>query len=243
MKHYPPIGEVEGKKKEIALMFDAVAPRYDFLNRLLSCGIDRRWRKTAIDWLAPHNPKRILDLATGTADLAIEAIRLKPEKIVGVDISEEMLRLGREKLKKLGFDHIITLETGDAEKLPFSDAQFDAAMVAFGVRNFENLQLGLQDIRRVLKPGGILVVLEFSRPASFPIKQGYNFYSKFLMPKIGRLFSKANGAYKYLPDSIAVFPDGDNFLEELRRAGYQDGKSKQLTFGVASLYSGIVPGK
>ncbi len=221
-------------------MFDAVAPRYDFLNRLLSGGIDRRWRKAAINMLAPHEPSRILDIATGTADLAIEAKRLNPEKIVGVDIAEEMLKLGREKLDKLGLSDLITLQTGDAEKLPFSDSQFDGAMVAFGVRNFENLQLGLKEIKRVLKRGGVLVVLEFSRPTAFPIKQAYNLYSNVIMPNIGRLFSSANGAYKYLPDSIAAFPDGEDFLEELRVAGFSNEEQKRLTFGVASLYKGVV---
>ncbi len=244
MKHYPPVGEVEGKKQKVASMFDAVAPRYDFLNRLLSGGIDQSWRRAAIKMLAPDKPARILDLATGTADLAIQAMKqLGPEKIVGVDIAEEMLKLGREKINRLGLQERITLQYGDAEKLPFSDAQFDAAMVAFGVRNFENLQLGLKDIRRVLKPGGKLVVLEFSRPRAFPIKQFYNFYSKAIMPLIGRVFSSANGAYEYLPDSIAAFPDGDDFLEELRKAGFEQGKARKLTFGVASLYQGVVPAK
>lgn len=243
MKHYPPVGEVEGKKQKVATMFDAVAPRYDFLNRLLSGGIDQSWRRAAIKMLAPHKPNRILDLATGTADLAIEAIKLGPEKVVGVDIAEEMLKLGRVKIDKLNLQDKITLQYGDAEKLPFSDGQFDAAMVAFGVRNFENLQQGLQDIRRVLKPGGILVVLEFSRPTAFPVKQFYNFYSRAVMPFIGRVFSKANGAYKYLPDSIAAFPDGEDFLAELREAGYEGEKARKLTFGVASLYQGIVPAR
>lgn len=243
MKHYPPVGEVEGKKQEVASMFDAVAPRYDFLNRLLSGGIDQSWRRAAVKMLAPYKPTRILDLATGTADLAIEAMKLGPEKVVGVDIAEEMLKLGREKIKRLNLEDHITLQYGDAEKLPFSDAQFDAAMVAFGVRNFENLQLGLQDIRRVLKPGGVLVVLEFSRPRAFPIKQFYNFYSKAIMPVIGRIFSRANGAYKYLPDSIAAFPDGEDFLAELRAAGFEQEKARKLTFGVASLYQGVVPAK
>lgn len=243
MKHYPPIGEVKGKKQEIALMFDAVAPRYDLLNRVLSGGIDRSWRTAAVKWLAPHNPTRILDLATGTADLAIEANTLQPDKIVGVDIAEEMLKLGREKLNRLKLSDRISLQKGDAEKLPFSDSQFDAAMVAFGVRNFENLQRGLKEIRRVLKPGGAFVVLEFSRPTAFPIKQLYNFYSKVIMPNIGRLFSSASGAYKYLPESIAAFPDGEDFLNELKAAGYQDAEVKKLTFGVASLYKGIVPAR
>ena len=243
MNHHPPVGEVSGKKEEIAAMFDAIAPRYDLLNRVLSGGIDRRWRTKAVNWLKEHEPRRILDIATGTADLAVEAMRLNPEKIVGVDIAEEMLRLGREKLAVLGLDDTITLQTGDAERLPFSDSQFDAALVAFGVRNFENLQRGLQDIRRVLRPGGALVVLEFSRPTRFPIKQAYAFYGRYILPAIGRLVSKDRGAYTYLPESIAAFPDGEYFLNELKEAGFDTVQEQRLTFGIASLYKGILPEK
>lgn len=239
-KHHPPVGEVRGKKEQIADMFDAIAPRYDFLNRVLSAGIDRIWRKKAVSWLSEHEPRRILDIATGTADLAIEALRLNPEKVVGVDIAEEMLNRGREKLRRLQLDDRIQLQQGDAERLPFSDSQFDAALVAFGVRNFEALQKGLRDIYRVLKPEGTLVILEFSRPVSFPVKQLYGFYGRYVLPLVGRFFSKNSGAYRYLPESISVFPDGEDFLNELRDAGYVEVKEQRLSFGIASLYKGTV---
>jgi demethylmenaquinone methyltransferase/2-methoxy-6-polyprenyl-1,4-benzoquinol methylase len=240
-KHQPPVGEVKGKKEQIAAMFDAIAPRYDLLNRVLSAGIDRIWRKKAVSWLAEHKPRRILDIATGTGDLAIEALRLNPEKVVGVDIADEMLNRGREKLKRLQLEEKIALQRGDAERLPFSDSQFDAAIVAFGVRNFEALQKGLSEIYRVLKPDGAFVVLEFSRPVRFPIKQLYGFYGRFVLPLIGRLLSKNRGAYTYLPESISVFPDGEAFLNELREAGFEDVRERRLTFGIASLYKGRVP--
>ncbi|MDZ4699521.1 MAG: bifunctional demethylmenaquinone methyltransferase/2-methoxy-6-polyprenyl-1,4-benzoquinol methylase UbiE [Rhodothermales bacterium] len=239
MKHYPPVGEVEGKKKHVEAMFDAIAPRYDLLNRLLSGGIDRAWRKKAVAWLAEYKPRRILDVATGTADLAIEARSIEPEKIVGVDISEEMLRIGREKIARLGYTDEIMLQRGDAERLPFSDRQFDGALVAFGVRNFEDLKAGLKDIRRVLKPGSAFVVLEFSQPTLFPVKQIYQFYTRFLLPRIGGAISKDSGAYKYLPDSIAAFPSGEAFLQELRQAGFTDVAARPLTLGIVSLYKGV----
>ena len=221
-------------------MFDAIAPRYDLLNRVLSAGIDKVWRKKAVNWLAEHEPKRILDIATGTADLAIESARLQPEKVIGVDIAEEMLRIGRDKIAKRNLDNQITLIRGDAEKLPFSDSQFDAALVAFGVRNFENLGKGLENIRRVLKKGGTLVVLEFSQPQRFPVKQFYSFYSHYILPVIGRVMSKDQGAYTYLPESIAAFPSGEDFLGIMKSAGYSNVQQKPLTFGIASLYKGYV---
>ncbi len=238
MKHYPPIGEVEGKKEQVEAMFDAIAPRYDLLNRVLSMGIDRRWRRKAVAMLAAEQPERILDVATGTADLAVEAMRLDPKKVVGVDISEEMLRRGREKVERLGLSDRIVLQRGDAEKLPFSDNQFHAVLVAFGVRNFQDLDKGLAEIHRVLRPGGALVVLEFSKPRAFPIKQGYAFYSRFILPRVGRAISKNDGAYRYLPDSVAAFPDGEAFLDRMRQAGYHDLTCQPLTFGIASLYKG-----
>ncbi|MEZ4699625.1 MAG: bifunctional demethylmenaquinone methyltransferase/2-methoxy-6-polyprenyl-1,4-benzoquinol methylase UbiE [Rhodothermales bacterium] len=240
MKHYPPVGEVEGKKQHVEAMFDAIAPRYDLLNRVLSAGIDQRWRKKAVAWLGEHQPRRILDVATGTADLAIEARAIGPEKIVGVDISEQMLHIGRQKIAQLGCEDQITLQRGDAERLPFSDNQFDGALVAFGVRNFEDLGAGLKDIRRVLKPGGALVVLEFSQPTAFPVKQVYQFYTRVLLPRIGGAISKDSGAYKYLPDSIAAFPSGEAFLTELREAGFTAVAARPLTLGIVSLYKGIV---
>jgi demethylmenaquinone methyltransferase/2-methoxy-6-polyprenyl-1,4-benzoquinol methylase len=242
MKHYPPIGEVEGKKAQVEAMFDAIAPRYDLLNRVLSLGVDRRWRRKAVGVLETERPARILDVATGTADLAVEAMRLDPKKVVGVDLSEEMLRRGREKVERLGLSDRIILQRGDAEKLPFSDNQFHAALVAFGVRNFQDLDKGLAEIRRVLRPGGMLVVLEFSKPRAFPIKQLYAFYSRFILPRVGEAVSKNDGAYRYLPDSVAAFPDGEDFLDRLRQAGYHDVTCQPLTFGIASLYKGKVSG-
>ena len=240
MKHHPPIGEVKGKKEEIEEMFDAIAPRYDLLNMVLSAGIDRTWRRKAINWLAEHKPKRILDIATGTADLAIESMRLQPEKVVGIDIAEEMLKHGRVKIADSDLDEYITLQRGDAEKLPFSDSQFDAAVVAFGVRNFEDLGKGLSNVFRVLKHNGTLIILEFSQPRKFPVKQFYSFYSKTLLPFIGRIISKDSGAYSYLPESIAAFPHGEEFLQIMSKAGYTDVEQKKLTFGIASLYKGRV---
>jgi len=238
MKHHPPVGTVKGKKKDVMEMFDAIAPRYDLLNRVLSMGIDQRWRRQAVEWLREEAPERILDVATGTGDLAIQAMTLDPKKVVGVDIAEEMLSVGRVKIEKMGLSDRILLQQGDAERLPFSDRQFDAALVAFGVRNFEDLNRGLQEIRRVLKPGGALVVLEFSRPRAFPIKQAYAFYGRYILPRVGRTLSKDEGAYEYLPASISAFPDGKDFLEIMQQAGYQNLAHRPLTFGIATLYKG-----
>ncbi len=223
-------------------MFDAIAPRYDLLNRVLSLGIDRLWRRRTVEWLREDKPGRILDVATGTADLAIESLSLDPDSVVGVDLSEEMLRVGREKLERLNLSERITLRQGDSERLPFSDAQFDAAMVAFGVRNFENLERGLREIRRVLKKDGVLVVLEFSHPTAFPVKQVYGIYSKYVLPRIGGALSRDDGAYRYLPDSVAQFPDGGAFLDVLRRCGFNNLDERRLTFGIASIYKGYANG-
>ena len=232
----PPIGEAPGKKQKVREMFDSIAPRYDLLNRVLSFGIDRR--REAIEWLRPHAPRRILDVATGTADLALQALELDPERVVGVDIAEEMLAHGREKVASLGVSDRVTLQTGDAEKLPFSDEQFDAALVAFGVRNFEDLDRGLREIRRVLRPGGVLVVLEFGQPRAFPIKQLYGFYSRHVLPRVGGAVSRHEGAYRYLPTSAAAFPSGDDFVARMQRAGYHTVDWRALTFGIAMLYKG-----
>lgn len=229
-----------GKKAFVKDMFDKIAPRYDLLNRLLSAGVDQSWRRRAIELLRTEKPSKILDVATGTADLAIMAAVLDPERIVGVDIAEEMLQVGRRKVQKEGLEGLIELRFGDAEMLPFSDNQFDAAMVAFGVRNFENLELGLSQIHRVLKKEGRLVVLEFSRPKVFPIKQFYSFYGNFILPLIGKIISGDEGAYTYLPESIASFPDGKGFLDVMRKVGFEDVSEQRLTFGIASLYSGKV---
>jgi len=226
------------KKDFVRDMFDAIAPRYDVLNRILSGGIDQRWRKRAIRRLRKDRPSRILDVATGTADLAILAATLNPKEIVGVDIAEQMLQIGREKVQKKGLQDLIRLEAGDAEQLPFSDNEFDAALVAFGVRNFADLDLGLREISRVLRPGAPIIVLEFSRPRHFPIKQLYKFYGSFILPNVGRLISGDDAAYTYLPESIEQFPDGKDFLDALSRSAFIDTAQERLTFGIASLYSG-----
>jgi len=223
---------------QMAQMFDAIAPRYDLLNRLLSAGIDQRWRSRVIEVLRPHAPARILDVATGTADIAIKAAALQPEKIVGVDIAENMLEVGREKIDRLGLSDLITLQKGDSARLPFSDGQFDAVTVAFGVRNFENLDEGLAEMLRVLKPGGRVVILEFSQPTVPPVKQLYGLYSRYLLPLVGRLISGHRSAYRYLPASAAAFPSGEKFLDHLRQVGYADVRCEPKTFGIASIYVG-----
>ena len=227
------------KKEQVAEMFNSISKKYDFLNHFLSLGIDIRWRKKAIKLLKKDKPKHILDIATGTADFAIESLSLKPEKVTGVDISEGMLSVGREKLKKKSLDHIIQLELGDSEKLLFEDNKFDAVIVSFGVRNFAHLEKGLADMYRVLKPGGKTVIVEFSRPSKFPFKSIYNFYFKAILPKIGRLVSKDQSAYTYLPESVQVFPDGTDFLKVLERVGFKNTTCTPLTFGVSSIYVGV----
>ncbi len=237
----PPIGQAEGKRAQVEAMFDEIAPRYDLLNRVLSFGIDRYWRKRAVAFLGavlPNPPRRLLDVATGTADLAIAALVLRPEHVTGVDLSENMLRLGRQKLARRGLAARITLTQADTAALPFENGLFDGALVAFGVRNFESLQAGLTDIRRVLRPGAPLVVLEFSHPRAFPVKQIYEAYSRHVLPRVGRAVSGSTEAYTYLPESVAAFPDGAAFLAELEAAGFRETTAKPLTFGVVSLYRG-----
>jgi demethylmenaquinone methyltransferase/2-methoxy-6-polyprenyl-1,4-benzoquinol methylase len=242
MSNHPPIGETEGKAEAVESMFDAVAPRYDLLNRVLSLGIDRYWRIQAVRLLADEQPHRVLDVATGTADLAVEAERrLHPRTVVGVDLSAEMLRYGRDKIREQNLTHRISLVQGDAESLPFTDRSFDAALVAFGVRNFEDLNAGLRDIHRVLRPGGRLAVLEFSQPRNGPLRRLYRWYSRHVLPRIGGRLSPDPGAYEYLPRSVKAFPDGAGFLDRMREAGYTDLLWRPLTFGIASLYRGAVP--
>ncbi|MBT5506609.1 bifunctional demethylmenaquinone methyltransferase/2-methoxy-6-polyprenyl-1,4-benzoquinol methylase UbiE [Cyclobacteriaceae bacterium] len=226
------------KKEQIAAMFNSISGKYDFLNHFLSLGIDILWRKRAVRLLKKHQPKLILDIATGTGDFAIEALSLNPEKIIGVDISEGMLSVGREKLIKKNLTDKIELISGDSEFLPFKDNFFDAVIVSFGVRNFENLEKGLSDMLRVLKPGGKVVILEFSKPKSFPFKQIYQFYFQWILPKIGKLISKNHAAYTYLPDSVEAFPDGDDFLNILNKIGFQKNQCTPLTLGISSIYSG-----
>jgi demethylmenaquinone methyltransferase / 2-methoxy-6-polyprenyl-1,4-benzoquinol methylase len=227
-----------GKKQQVARMFDNISGRYDLLNHLLSLGIDKAWRKQAIRLLKPLQPKLLLDVATGTGDFALQAMELQPTKIIGVDISEGMLEMGRKKIERLGKTGVIELRTRDSENLGFEENKFDAVTVAFGVRNFENLEKGLQEIFRVLRPGGMLVVLEFSKPRSFPFRQLYNFYFKFVLPKIGSLISKDKSAYTYLPESVQAFPDGEAFMTILKKVGFKDTACRSLTFGISSIYTG-----
>ncbi len=231
-----PYGQ-ESKKKEVAQMFDSIAPRYDFLNHFLSLGIDRVWRSKAVNLLRDSKPQLILDVATGTGDLAIAALRLNPQRITGVDISREMLAKGWVKLRERRLGDRIELLQGDSEALQFADGSFDAAMCAYGVRNFENLQAGLCEIRRVLRPGSRFVVLEFSRPGSFPVKQLFGLYFRKILPALGRWLSSDARAYSYLHESVAVFPEGEAFLEELRKAGFKSPTCQRLTFGISSIYT------
>ena len=232
-----PYKDQEGSKKEqVAEMFNNISHRYDFLNHFLSLGIDILWRKKAIRLLEPDRPKQILDVATGTGDFALEALSLNPDRIVGVDISAGMLEMGKVKMKKKGVDHIIDMQMGDSEKLLFDNNTFDATIVAFGVRNFENLKKSLQDMRRVVKPDGKILIIEFSRPKYFPMKQLYSFYFKAILPIIGRLISKDKAAYTYLPESVDAFPDGQDFLNILEEVGYKKTECIPLTFGISSIY-------
>ncbi len=235
----PEQGSQLSKKEQVADMFNNIAFRYDFLNRFLSAGIDIRWRKAALKELKSLQPKQILDVATGTADVAILACRqLAPEKVTGIDISEGMLELGREKIAKLGLGNRIELQTGDSETIKFLDNTFDAVTVAFGVRNFEHLEKGLAEILRVLKPGGKLVVLEFSRPKAPVIKQFYQLYMKVVAPGMGKLFSKNRNAYQYLDESIQKFPEGRHFTRILDSLGYRNTYCKPQSAGICSIYCG-----
>ena len=227
------------KKEQVAGMFDSIAGRYDFLNRFLSAGIDVWWRKKAIFQLKKLNPKNILDVATGTADVAIMSTDiLHPEKITGIDISDGMLDIGRKKIKKLGLENTIELLNGDSETIKFNDNSFDAVTVAFGVRNFEHLEKGLNEIKRVLKPGGKLVVLEFSKPKTAGVSQLYNVYMQLVAPNVGKLFSNNRTAYKYLDESIKKFPEGKNFTLILDNLGYTNTYCKPLSLGICSIYCG-----
>jgi demethylmenaquinone methyltransferase / 2-methoxy-6-polyprenyl-1,4-benzoquinol methylase len=227
------------KKEQVAEMFDDISGKYDFLNRFLSAGIDVKWRKKALKQLTALQPKTLLDVATGTADVAIMASSLlNPEKIVGIDISNGMLDIGRKKINKLGLQNKIELLNGDSETIKFDDNSFDAVTVAFGVRNFENLEKGLTEIKRVLKPGGKLVVLEFSRPKIFGVKGMYNLYMNVVAPSAGKLFSKNRNAYKYLHNSIQKFPEGKNFTYILDNLGYKNTFCKTLSLGICSIYCG-----
>jgi demethylmenaquinone methyltransferase/2-methoxy-6-polyprenyl-1,4-benzoquinol methylase len=234
-----PYGDVKtSKKQEVAVMFNNISAKYDFLNHFLSLGIDRLWRKRAINELKAIKPKKILDIATGTGDFALESLRIHPQNVIGVDISEGMLKVGMEKMRAKEVDHLISLRLGDSENLPFQDESFDAITVGFGVRNFENLNQGLTEMFRVLKPNGKVVILEFSKPKVFPIKQLFGFYSRFFIPFFGKLFSKDERAYAYLPESVQAFPEGQDFENILIGIGYSDVSSIRLSGGIATIYMG-----
>ncbi|MCH8546563.1 MAG: bifunctional demethylmenaquinone methyltransferase/2-methoxy-6-polyprenyl-1,4-benzoquinol methylase UbiE [Cryomorphaceae bacterium] len=235
-----PYAEGDGSKKEqVAQMFDNIAHSYDRLNHILSLGIDKGWRKRLLKLARQQPSDYILDVATGTGDLAIALAKLQPKKITGVDISNGMLDIGRQKVKRKMLDKRIELTYGDSEDLPFEDHSFDLVTVAFGVRNFENLEKGLKEMNRVLKPGGQLLVLEFSQPEMFPFAQIYKFYFKYILPGIGRMLSKDSSAYTYLPASVEAFPYGKAFTDVLESCGYSDTSIRKLTLGVASIYRGV----
>lgn len=228
------------KKEQVADMFNNISKTYDFLNHFLSLGVDVIWRKIAINELKKDQPKLILDVATGTGDFAFEALSiLKPDKIIGIDISPGMLDIANQKINKRKLGDKFEVKLGDSEKLPFEANEFDAVTVAYGVRNFENLEVGLADIQRVLKSGGKAVVLEFSKPRVFPVKQLYSFYFNYITPGIGKLFSKDARAYTYLPESVAAFPDGKTFIGLMDKVGFKNTKCRPLAFGICSIYTGV----
>ena len=217
-------------------MFDNISGKYDFLNHFFSFGIDRRWRKRVINLLKPHRPKLILDIATGTGDFALAALKLNPDKVTGIDISTGMLAVGREKTSRHELRSKIELLEGDSENIQFDDNYFDAITVGFGVRNFENLEKGLAEMLRVLKPGGFAMILEFSKPKKFPVKQLFNFYSKRIMPFFGRKISKDERAYAYLPESVQAFPEGEEMKAILLKVGFKKVEIKPLSGGIATIY-------
>ncbi|MCX6281910.1 MAG: bifunctional demethylmenaquinone methyltransferase/2-methoxy-6-polyprenyl-1,4-benzoquinol methylase UbiE [Bacteroidetes bacterium] len=229
------------QKESVQTMFDEISGNYDFLNHFLSFGIDRLWRKRLVKEILKSNPSHVLDLATGTADLALELRRKGGLRITGVDISENMMAIGRKKIAKAGLSDFIELQCGDAENLQFPDENFDAAMIAFGVRNFENLEKGIGEMHRVLKKSGKVMILEFSHPQAFPLKQFYGFYSRFIIPLIGRMISSHPSAYRYLPDTVAAFPSGMAFLDIMIRCGFTGCRYISLSGGIASIYSGTRP--
>ncbi|MCT4562076.1 MAG: bifunctional demethylmenaquinone methyltransferase/2-methoxy-6-polyprenyl-1,4-benzoquinol methylase UbiE [Crocinitomicaceae bacterium] len=238
-KEVKPYGsEEQTKKQEVEKMFDNISSKYDFLNHFLSLGIDKIWRKKAVRELKPIQPKRILDIATGTGDFAIASTKLNPSEIVGLDLSAGMLEVGRVKMKEKGLDQLISMVQGDSENLPFDTDYFDGLTVGFGVRNFENLEKGLGEMLRVVRPGGRLVILEFSKPKKFPIKQAFGFYSRYIIPFLGKTISKDDKAYAYLPESVAAFPEGQDFLNILQKVGYKNVSAKLVSGGIATIYTG-----
>ena len=236
-KVMPDAGSKLNKKEQVADMFNNIAAKYDFLNHFLSMGIDKGWRKKAIKEVAAVNPQRILDVATGTGDLAIAAISTGARKIIGIDIAAQMLEVGKKKVTENGMEKTISLKLGDSENLPFNTGSFDVVMCAYGVRNFEHLEASLKEMNRVLRIGGRVVILEFSHPKAFPVKQLYQFYFKFILPTLGKIVSKHSRAYTYLPESVMAFPEGKIFCETLQRCGYKNAVARPLTFGITTLYT------
>ena len=229
----------QSKKEEVAIMFNNISERYDFLNHFLSLGIDHIWRRKAVKKLKEIQPKRILDLATGTGDFAVALTQLKPTQIIGMDISSGMLAVGKNKMKEKKLDHVVEMVLGDSEDMPFDDNYFDAVTVGFGVRNYENLEKGLKEMLRVTRLGGKIVILEFSKPKKFPIKQTFAFYARVVIPFLGKRISKDEKAYAYLPESVASFPEGKEFTDILEKLGYKQVESSLLSGGIATIYSGI----
>ena len=233
-----PYNTDQTKKEEVTRMFDNISARYDFLNHFLSLGIDHLWRRRAVKELAALKPQRILDLATGTGDFAIALLKLKPKQIIGMDISSGMLSVGKQKMISKKVEHIIDMQLGDSENMPFEEGYFDAITVGFGVRNFENLEKGLLEMLRVTRKGGKIIILEFSKPKRFPIKQVFGFYSKVVIPFLGKRISKDEKAYAYLPESVAAFPEGKTMTDLLINLGYQNVVALPLSGGIATIYSG-----
>ena len=238
-KTVKPYNSEKSKKEEVEQMFDNISSKYDFLNHFLSLGIDKIWRRKAVKELRLTQPKKILDIATGTGDFAIANLKLNPEEIVGIDISNGMLDVGRQKMIKLNVDHIVTMKQADSEALPFYEGYFDCLTVGFGVRNFENLEKGLSEMLRVLRPGGKAVILEFSKPKVFPIKQAFGFYSKYVIPVLGKNISKDEKAYAYLPESVEAFPEGKDFMDILTKLNYKNVTATTVSGGIATIYTGI----
>ncbi len=227
------------KKQQVEQMFDNISGKYDLLNRILSMGIDQSWRKKVVKSVQNARPETILDIATGTGDLAIAMAKATNAKITGFDLSAGMLEVGRKKVKDESLENRIEMIQGDAENMPFEDNSFDVITVAFGVRNFENLKKGLDDIYRVLKPGGKFLILEFSQPEAVPMKQLYTFYSRYILPRIGKKISKDQSAYTYLPDSVKAFPHGEDMKKILKNSNFVEPFDKKLTFGIASIYESL----
>jgi demethylmenaquinone methyltransferase/2-methoxy-6-polyprenyl-1,4-benzoquinol methylase len=234
-----PYNSDKSKKEEVAQMFNNISARYDFLNHFLSLGIDHIWRRKAVNKLREIQPKRILDLATGTGDFAIALLKLNPTQIIGMDISSGMLDVGKNKMKAKQVSHIIDMQLGDSENMPFEDAYFDAITVGFGVRNYEHLEKGLTEMLRVTRSGGKIVILEFSKPKRFPIKQAFGFYSRFIIPFFGKRISKDEKAYAYLPESVAAFPEGKAFTDILSNLGYKQVDASLVSGGIATISTGI----